>query len=969
MNRSARYLPLVAVIAACSWSPTPPAIEEPVVAPVATLADLQPALLPDRNRSLPSVDVDTLIAAYQEVLAVTDEPMLRLQVEHRLAGLTMKKAENSLDQQPALAAGQFELAIAAYQSLLKKHPDDPANDRLLYQMSKAYDLEGKIDRSMSVLDELVARYPKSVHYGEAQFRRAELFFSRRDYPRAEQAYREVIKQGEFNVHYVNALYMHGWSLFKQERFKASLKSFSDVLDATLPRDDQLASLEKSALAGLETGTKGLVQDTLRIMSVAFSYLDSSETIVELYSQLGPRPYIPLLYENLGRLYLEKQRYRDSAETYRAFVDRYPESDLAPQFYARRIDAFVAGGFPDDVLTEKERFVQLYGVYSEFWQQKGSDVLDVVRKQLLQYLPELARHYHARAQESDVRPAGRRNSATGLSEPTRAKYLKAGDYYQQFTETFWAEEQLPEIYFLLGESRFAVGSYDRAIDAYEVVAYRYKNDERGATAGYAAIVAYGLLLQSMQGEEQAETLGETLAEERDKWLRLKINSQLHFAQVYYNDPRSAAVLAKSAEELLGLGEYLHAAEAARQLVKREPPADSQLRKTAWLVIGHSEFEMQNYREAESAYHQALKLLAESDAARPDLIERLAASIYKQGEVARLAGDLTFAAEQFLRVEQQAPSSSIAVTARFDAATTLMEARAWPVAIDELNRFRADYPNHKLSATIPAKLVVAYQQTEQWGKAADELTVIYNSADDPELKREALYQAAELYQQAGDLQRAILRYRSYAHAYPEPFGVAMEARYILSELYVETGQPEKRRFWLRKMIEADSKAGAQRTERSRYLAAMSSNVLADDAYQSFAAIKLSLPLKSSLKKKKQALKTVLTRYQQVVDYGVAEFATLATYRIGEVYRQLSRDLMDSQRPANLDALALEQYELLLEEQAYPFEEKSIGIHEANIQRSWSGIYDSWVKASFEALKNLLPARYGKEERGGQFSDDIY
>ena len=81
------------------------------------------------------------------------------------------------------------------------------------------------------------------------------------------------------------------------------------------------------------------------------------------------------------------------------------------------------------------------------------------------------------------------------------------------------------------------------------------------------------------------------------------------------------------------------------------------------------------------------------------------------------------------------------------------------------------------------------------------------------------------------------------------------------------------------------------------------------------------------------------------------------------------MNSQRPKELDELALEQYEILLEEQAYPFEEKAIEIHEVNVQRSWKGTYDAGVKRSFDALAKLLPARYNKPETRLEVSNEIH
>jgi hypothetical protein len=68
--------------------------------------------------------------------------------------------------------------------------------------------------------------------------------------------------------------------------------------------------------------------------------------------------------------------------------------------------------------------------------------------------------------------------------------------------------------------------------------------------------------------------------------------------------------------------------------------------------------------------------------------------------------------------------------------------------------------------------------------------------------------------------------------------------------------------------------------------------------------------------------------------------------------------------MGAEELEQYDILLEEQAFPFEEKAIEIHEANAARAREDVYDEWVQKSFDALARLKPARYAKAEIGAEF-----
>src|SRR6185295_5357315 len=152
---------------------------------------------------------------------------------------------------------------------------------------------------------------------------------------------------------------------------------------------------------------------------------------------------------------------------------------------------------------------------------------------------------------------------------------------------------------------------------------------------------------------------------------------------------------------------------------------------------------------------------------------------------------------------------------------------------------------------------------------------------------------------------------------------------------------------------------RTDRSRLLAARASLELARPRDEMARAIRLTVPLDRALLAKKAAMEQALSAYARAAQYGVAEVSTPATYAMAELYRHLGKALLDSERPRDLSPDELEQYQVLLEEQAFPFEEKAIEIHESNAQRAAGGIYDDWVRKSFVALAELKPARYARNE----------
>jgi hypothetical protein len=55
-------------------------------------------------------------------------------------------------------------------------------------------------------------------------------------------------------------------------------------------------------------------------------------------------------------------------------------------------------------------------------------------------------------------------------------------------------------------------------------------------------------------------------------------------------------------------------------------------------------------------------------------------------------------------------------------------------------------------------------------------------------------------------------------------------------------------------------------------------------------------------------------------------------------------------------------MLEEQAFPFEEKAIELFETNARRTQEGLYDRMgAGAAWRRWPSLKPVRYGKAERG--------
>jgi len=916
VTRSWRLLPLLLL---CGCSGLDRLLDEP--AP--TLAELPVAQLPPPATPPPRLARAEVAALYRQALAQQQDAPTRLRTAHRLADLQMMAAEERLASGVQQDPG-FQAAIDAYRALLRDNPGYAGRDRILYQLSRAYALDGQLALSQATLRRLGAEAPDSPYLAEAAFRLAEREFAESHYAAAERLYTQVIAQGVDTPFHTRALYMQGWSRFKQDHYAEAIDAFCASLDESLGAGQPVAALPRAE--------QELVRDSLRVLAIVFSKLQGTRSI----ASAGSPHYEYLLYEALGELYLAQERYQDSAATYRAFLAGNPASPHAHRFALRVIQAYQAGGFEDMIVSAKAGYVERFQPGSDYWRRSEAQARQTIAGHLRDYVPQLASHHHALAQAQ--RDAAPRQAAQ--------HYARAAAYYRLYLDSFPDDPQVPQLAFLLGESLYESGDYPAAIDAYDWLAYSLPDAPRAADAAYTAILAHAQL-------EAAQDPAPAALQRR------RIAAELRFQANFPGDERANEVLAHAANQLLQLADYPAAVAAASTLVGLSPAPRAELRIPAWLVMGHSYFALEDYLQAEIAYREGLALLAAADTRREAATQRLAAAIYRQGEADAAAGRHDSAAAHFRRAMVAAPASRVRMSAQYDAATALMQAGELQQANTLLQDFRRRYPQHELTAGIGATLVQNYEALQDWQSAAGELDTLRAGQDDPDAARRYLLGAARYYDAAGDTDRAIARYRSYAHDWPQPLDDNLEAVHRLTELYAASGASDKRRYWLERTMAIHDEAGAAQSGRSAYLAAQAASLLGDERFDAFRRERLTLPLARTLPRKQATMQRALDAYKRCSGYGVDQFITLCTFRLGEVYRQLATDLLQSQRPQDLDALALEQYDLLLEEQAYPFEEMAIELHESNALRARQGLYDEWVARSFAVLGELLPARYARHE----------
>jgi hypothetical protein len=278
---------------------------------------------------------------------------------------------------------------------------------------------------------------------------------------------------------------------------------------------------------------------------------------------------------------------------------------------------------------------------------------------------------------------------------------------------------------------------------------------------------------------------------------------------------------------------------------------------------------------------------------------------------------------------------------------------------LEGFRSDFPDNTLQPEVTRKLAFVYRENNRLSLAANEYERIERESTNEEIRRDALLVAVQLHEQDGNTARVLEVCRRYVGYFPEPVELNLETRGKIAGILKARSDRGAYLEELEKIVAIDASARSAQTPRTRYLAAQAALVLARNDFDAFVAVKLVEPLEDNLSKKRDLMKTATEEFGRLVDYEIGEVTAAATFYLAEIYSHFSIALMASERPEGLSPLEREQYDLAIEEEAYPFEEKAIEVHESNLKLISRGVYNEWIDKSLQRLAESVPARYDKPE----------
>ncbi len=332
---------------------------------------------------------------------------LRAEAMRRLGDLNLESSESErIEHELATNEGlRATEAIHLYTALLKTYPNYERNDSVLYQLARAYELNAQPDQALASSDQAGGAVSRAAITSTKRSSAAANCCSRTRLSggagRLRGGHQDRLRLRAF---YNQSLYKHGWSLFKQGENERSLDSFAGVLDSMLvSKRDPTSLIEIDTLSRAEPGAgRGHVPGHVHHLLLP-RRSEVHRRIREAAHAAGrlPRPYSYLLYARLGDLYMEKERYTDAADSYRAFVSQDRNNEKAPLLEMQAIEAYSKGRLPAISCCRARRNssrTTVIGTAVLAGSRAPQDEPKVVAE-LKTNLKDVAQYYHAQAQRT------------------------------------------------------------------------------------------------------------------------------------------------------------------------------------------------------------------------------------------------------------------------------------------------------------------------------------------------------------------------------------------------------------------------------------------------------------------------------------------------------------------------------------------------------------------------------------------
>jgi len=305
--------------------------------------------------------------------------------------------------------------------------------------------------------------------------------------------------------------------------------------------------------------------------------------------------------------------------------------------------------------------------------------------------------------------------------------------------------------------------------------------------------------------------------------------------------------------------------------------------------------------------------------------------------------------------------------FAVGTAAFSARDFTRAAAAFARIADRFPGSRHEATALFDAGLAYEQLEEWRLGLERFRALARGWEGPDAL-EASFKAAECLYHLGDPSETRAALEAIAARPGLPVAARIRVLTQLGVVELEDGRPEEAERTLRRALAAWQGAGeAERLD--PYYPAQAEYYLGEAYAGWFRALPLDPAqgddrrLRDDLEHKAETLLSAQGHYLRAIRMGEDRWAVASGIRIGELYDEFRRQLLDAALPPGLGEEAAQAYRAELRRRLRVLAGKAVEAYQASLSRaSRAGVDDLRFLEDAQAALRRLEAALA-EEAGGR------
>lgn len=368
--------------------------------------------------------------------------------------------QRAMDDIDAMASGEFpeepkkdyRRSARLYRRIIENHPDYEYVDGCYYMLGFVQSQQAStlFDEAAGLQSfrELVERFPKSQFAAYAHLRIGEYYFDENNLTAAIPEYEKVIElEGPEGSLYDKGLYKLAWSEYKQNNYDRGLTLLNQLLDW-------------SEGFKLRTGRESaVVPEAIEYIAISFSDVADNngehplDVAKRFYAGIGERDAELKVYKRLADVLTQQARYEYAIDIYDYLQQRWPYDAENPDFLWKTASLHLSK-VPGDREASRAaitRLSQQYGEGSDWWRanRNNPEAQSVARGYIEQSLAGVAVSFHDAANESQ----------------NPSDFGKAAEFYREYLTKFPFAEDYYEMQWYLAETLLRSGALDNAEKEY------------------------------------------------------------------------------------------------------------------------------------------------------------------------------------------------------------------------------------------------------------------------------------------------------------------------------------------------------------------------------------------------------------------------------------------------------------------------------------------------------------------------